>query len=288
MDDHVVEEIVTRHQGSLGGMLSILSEVQDRYGHLSQDALRRVAAATGGSLTDIYGVATFYKAFTLKPRGKHLVSVCLGTACHVRGAPRIADELRRQLGIQSGETTADNEFTLETVNCLGGCALGPIVVVDGRYYSNVRKDKVAEILRRAREGLDEPREDRGFPLTILCPHCRQSLMDPAHPIDGVASVRLAIGSNGGGHALYLSCLHGSPGSSCDEDIPADAVMDLICPMCGRGLTGEWMCPDCGEAMAIMRVREGATLGVCKRRGCGARRLDLDRTGTEAAGGPSQE
>ncbi len=288
MDDHVVEEIVAQRHGSLGGMLSILSEVQAKYGYLSQEALRRVAAATGGSLTDIYGVATFYKAFSLKPRGKHLVSVCLGTACHVRGAPRIADEICRQLGIQPGETTPDNEFTLETVNCLGGCALGPIVVVDGRYYSNVGKNRVAEILRKAREGMDEPQEDCGFPLTIECPHCRQSLMDPAHPLDGVPSIRLTICWNGSRNALHLSCFHGRYGSSCEGAIPADSVVRLACPMCQRDLTDEQRCPECGANMARMRVKEGATLLVCTRHGCRGRRLDLDTTMVEAADRQSQE
>ncbi len=288
MDDQVVEEIVAQHQGSLGGMLSILNEVQAKYGYLSQDALRRIAAATGGSLTDVYGVATFYKAFSLKPRGKHLVSVCLGTACHVRGAPRIAEEFCRQLGIQPGETTPDNEFTLETVNCLGGCALGPIVVVDGRYYSNVGKGRVAEILRRTRAGLDEPQENRSFPLTVQCPHCRQSLMDPANPIDGAPSIRLTMCWNGGRHAFRLSCLHGSCRSSCDGEIPADFVVGLACPMCQRDLTGERTCPECGAGMAEMRVQEGAILGVCTRHGCRGRRLDLDATLVEAADRPSQE
>lgn len=288
MNDHIVEEIVARHHGSLGGMLAILSDVQAQYGYLPQDALRRIAKATSGSLTEIYGVATFYKAFSLKPRGKHLVSVCLGTACHVRGAPRIADEFCRQLGIQPGETTPDNEFTLETVNCLGGCALGPIVVIDGRYYSNVAKGKVAEILRRTREGMDEPQENRGFPLTIECPHCRQSLMDPAHPMDGAPSIQLMACWNGDRYALHLSCLHGSYRSSCKEDIRTDSVVGLACPMCKRDLAGESTCIECGASMAQVRVREGATLMVCTRHGCRGRGLDLDSTLIEAAEPPSQE
>ncbi len=277
MDDHVVEEIVARHHGSLGGTLSILSEVQAKYGYLSEEALRRIAQATGDSLTDIYGVATFYKAYTLKPRGKHLVSACLGTACHVRGAPRVVDEICQQLGIRPGETTADNEFTLETVNCLGGCALGPIVVVDGRFYSNVGKGKVAEILRRTREGLDEQQDSHGFPLTIRCPHCRESLMDPAHPIDGVPSIGLTVCWNGVRHALHLSCLHGSARLSCDEEIPANSVVGIACPRCLRDLTDDGLCPECGTSMARMRVQEGATLMVCRRQGCRGRRLDLDTT-----------
>ncbi len=288
MDDDVIDNIVAEHQGALGGMLSILSEVQSKYGYLQQDALRRVAETTGRSLTDVYGVATFYKAFSLKPRGKHLVSVCLGTACHVRGAPRIAEEFSRQLGIEPGETTPDKEFTLETVNCLGGCALGPIVVVDGRYYSNVRRNKVAEILTKTREGLDTPQEDHAFPLTILCPHCRQSLMDPAHPIDGAPSIQLTICWNGSRHVLRLSCLYGSCRSACDAEIPSESTVDLACPICRCGLAGEWTCPECGARMAELRVQDGGTLLVCMRRGCRGRRLDLDTAWAEAANRPKQE
>jgi NADH-quinone oxidoreductase subunit E len=269
-------------------MLSILSEVQEKYGYLPQDALRRVAVATGVSLADIYGVATFYRAYSLKPRGKHLVSACLGTACHVRGAPRIADELCRHLGIQPGETTADNEFTLETVNCLGGCALGPIVVVDGRCYSNVQKGKVAEILRRTRAGLGEPRAEHGFPLTIRCPHCRQSLMDPAHPIEGVPSIQLTVCWNGSRQTLHLSSLHGRQQVSGGPEIPAGSIVGLACPLCRRDLTDDAICPECGADLARVRVEEGATLTICTRRGCRGGRLDLDIPGVEAADRPSQE
>ena len=147
MDIHVVDDIIKEHRDSLGGMLSVLSGIQSKYGYLPEEALRRVAEATGRSLTDIYAVATFYRAFSLKPRGKHLITVCLGTACHVREAPRIVDEFERQLRVQRGETTADGEFTLETVNCLGACALGPIAVVDGTYYSKVSVAQVKSIIK---------------------------------------------------------------------------------------------------------------------------------------------
>ena len=96
----------------------------------------------------VYGVATFFKAFSLKPRGKHTVSVCLGTACHVRGAPAVLDEVKRRLGTEPGETTEDMQFTLETVNCLGACALGPIVVVDGEYHGQMVPGKVKKVIKR--------------------------------------------------------------------------------------------------------------------------------------------
>ena len=141
--------ILATHDRNLGGLIAILEKVQNRYGYLPEKALRIVGDRTGCSLVDIYGVATFYHSFHLEPRGKHLISACLGTACHVRGAPRIVKEFERQLGIRAGETSADREFTLETVNCLGACALGPIVVVDGQYFSNVKTVKVKHILEQA-------------------------------------------------------------------------------------------------------------------------------------------
>ena len=100
------------------GLISILEKIQSKYSYLPEKALKEVSKNTGLSLVDIYGVATFYKSFSLKPRGKHLISVCLGTACHVRGGPAIARELEKELGIKAGETTENREFTIETVNCL--------------------------------------------------------------------------------------------------------------------------------------------------------------------------
>ena len=140
--------ILDKHEEDRGGLISILEDIQAKYSYLPAEALKLVADGTGRSLVDIYGVATFYKSFSLKPRGKHLCSVCVGTACHVRGAPIIADTFQRQLGAGPGETTADKEFTLETVNCLGACALGPIVVVDGHYFSNVNSARVKQIIKK--------------------------------------------------------------------------------------------------------------------------------------------
>jgi len=149
VDPKVVQRILGEHPADRGSLIAILEAIQAEWGYLPEKALRTVAEATGHSLVDVYGVATFYRSFSLQPRGKHLLTVCLGTACHVRGAPMIVGEFERRLGIRVGETTADGEFTLETVNCLGACALGPIVVVDGRYFSNVNTAKVGRILGKA-------------------------------------------------------------------------------------------------------------------------------------------
>jgi NADH:ubiquinone oxidoreductase subunit E len=133
-------------------LIPVLQDIQERYNYLPEELLSEVAEKLGQPLRDVYGVATFYRAFSLTPKGKHIVTVCLGTACHVRGGARIAETLARELGVAPGETTEDMEFTLETVNCLGCCAIGPIVVVDGEYYGMVDNRKALSILRKYREG----------------------------------------------------------------------------------------------------------------------------------------
>jgi NADH:ubiquinone oxidoreductase subunit E len=277
MDDHVVEEIVAQHHGSLGGMLSILSEVQAKYGYLPQDALRRIAAATGDTLTDIYAVVTFYRAFSLKPRGKHLVSVCLGTACHVRGAPKIAEEFSRQLGIPPGETTPDREFSLETVNCLGACALGPTVVVDHRYFRHVTTAKVPHILEQARNGFQQSGagvDNRVFPVSVSCPQCGHTLMDAGHTMNGHASIKLATSFAGRAGILHLSAFYGSAKVDCDGEIPDNALTVISCPHCAQELSGVSDCPECGATMAMMPAGKYAALYICARRGCPGHRLDL--------------
>ncbi|MFO7996123.1 MAG: NADH-quinone oxidoreductase subunit NuoE [Dehalococcoidia bacterium] len=146
-----VKAIVDKYGGSRDSVISILQDVQSEYHYLPEDALRAVASQLGLPLIQVCGVATFFKAFSLKPRGEHTVKVCLGTACHVRGAPVVLDEAKRQLGIAPGDTTDDMRFTLETVNCLGACALGPILVVDNEYQGQMSSDKVKKIINKYRK-----------------------------------------------------------------------------------------------------------------------------------------
>ena len=146
-----IAKIVGRYGGNRDSLISILQDIQSEYRYLPEESLRAVAAQLGLPLVQVYGVATFFKAFSLKPRGKHTVSVCLGTACHVRGAPALLDELKRRLGIEPGDTTDDMEFSLEAVNCLGACALGPILVVDGEYHGQMSAGKVKKVLGRTKE-----------------------------------------------------------------------------------------------------------------------------------------
>ncbi|MFC1912093.1 NADH-quinone oxidoreductase subunit NuoE [Chloroflexota bacterium] len=131
-------------------LLSILQDIQTEYGYLPEDNLREAAETLGMPLIDVYGVATFFKSFSLTPRGRHQVKVCLGTACHVRGSSRISKEIERKLAIKPGETSEDGEFSLETVMCLGCCAVGPVVVVDDRYYGKVTTAKLESILGTVR------------------------------------------------------------------------------------------------------------------------------------------
>ena len=132
-------------------LLSLLRDVQEKYGYLPEERLREIAARLGRPLIDIYGVATFYKSFSLTPRGRHHIKVCLGTACHVRGSNRTLEEVKRHLSIDPGETSTNGEFSLETVMCLGCCAIGPVMVVDNKYYGQMSPGKIESVLKRQSE-----------------------------------------------------------------------------------------------------------------------------------------
>ncbi|MEW6747122.1 MAG: NAD(P)H-dependent oxidoreductase subunit E [Planctomycetota bacterium] len=272
-----VKQIVKKHGGQRGEVISILAELQARYSHLPAEALEAVAKETGRSLVDVYGVATFYRAFSLKPRGKHLCSVCLGTACHVRGAQSVAAELKRQLGVPAGETTPDREFTLETVNCLGACALGPVVVMDGHYFPQVGPGRVSQIIDKTRLGLDfvdVGTDRRVFPVVVCCPRCNHTLMDPHHLLDGHPSVKVTI-SFGLHHGwLRLSSLYGSYTIESEHAIPDDEVVHFFCPYCHAELVGASSCPACSAPMVPFIVRDGGIVQICSRRACKGHMLDV--------------
>lgn len=270
--------ILEKKGAEQGGLIAILETIQARHGYLPAEALKAVAEQTGRSLVDIYGVATFYRSFSLKMRGKHLCSVCLGTACHVRGGAVIADEFSRLLEISPGQTTPDREFTLETVNCLGACALGPIVVMDGHYFSNVTPVMVQEILEKTRKGLDKVEihsDQRVFPVEVSCARCNHSLMDPAHPVDGYPSIQVTVSFDRHHGWLRLSCLYGSYTVEREHDRPMDAVGNFFCPHCHAELAGASQCPDCSAPMVPMIVRGGGIVQICSRRGCKGHMLDLN-------------
>jgi NADH-quinone oxidoreductase subunit E len=143
-----VDEILDRYVGEEGVLIQLLLDIQGELNWIPREAMGRISERLKVPISQIYRIASFYKTISLSPRGKHMVSVCLGTACHVRGGSRIMDRAREILGINEGETTPDMEFTLERVNCLGCCALGPVVVVDGEYHGKMATAKVEEILER--------------------------------------------------------------------------------------------------------------------------------------------
>jgi NADH:ubiquinone oxidoreductase subunit E len=152
VDKTKISAIIKKHKSLKKNLIAILLDIQDAFHYLPQESLKQVADALGISLIDVIGVATFYRAFSLTPRGEHTCLVCLGTACHVRGGPKILDELERQLEIKAGDTTGDGKFTLETVACLGCCAIGPVVVVDETYFGHATIRKVGTILKKYHQG----------------------------------------------------------------------------------------------------------------------------------------
>ncbi len=141
-----VKLTLDRYDGDPGMLVAVLQDIQAEYNYLPKEALVQVSQGLDVPLTQVYSVASFFKAFSLKPRGRHLINVCLGTACHVRGAVRVLDEIERELGIKSGGTTEDLRYTLETVNCVGACALGPIMIIDGNYSGQMKSNKVKPLL----------------------------------------------------------------------------------------------------------------------------------------------
>ena len=150
-DREKMEKIIEEYRGQKGALVPILQEVNSTYNYLPENILRYVSQELDIPLSLIYRAATFYKAFSLKPVGKHKVTVCSGTTCHVKGAPRIVDTLERELGISTGETTEDMNFTLETVNCLGCCGLAPVITVGEDLYGKVTQAKLPKIIEQCRE-----------------------------------------------------------------------------------------------------------------------------------------
>lgn len=151
MKAKTLDKILEKRTNSRHELIEVLQDVQHSYNYLPEAVLREVSERLNTPLIEVFRVANFYKAFTLKPRGKHLLTVCMGTACHVKGAPRFLDEVLGQLNIKPGETTEDGEFTVETVNCLGACALSPVVILDGEYYERMTPWKLRLLISNLRK-----------------------------------------------------------------------------------------------------------------------------------------
>ncbi|KPK71947.1 hypothetical protein AMJ87_06140 [candidate division WOR_3 bacterium SM23_60] len=141
-----VQRILKKYKHEKSSIIQILQEIQEEYRYLPEHVLNEVSRKLRIPLSTVYSIATFYTAFSLTPRGKHLCTVCMGTACHVRGAPTVLSQIEERLKTKAGSTSADKMFSLETVNCLGACALAPIVVIDGQYYGQTTVDKVNRLI----------------------------------------------------------------------------------------------------------------------------------------------
>lgn len=141
-----IDLIIDKYGNHPSNLILVLQDIQALYRYLPEDALLYLSDRLGVPVSRIFNVATFYKAFSLKPKGKHEVHVCMGTACHVRGAKLILDTVSRELGIGAGDTSADLKYSLDTVNCLGSCALGPLVVVDQEYIGHATSQKMKKII----------------------------------------------------------------------------------------------------------------------------------------------
>jgi NADH-quinone oxidoreductase subunit E len=280
MVDDYVGSIAEKYRTSRGGLISILDEIQTREGYLPEPALRRVADLTGRTLVDVYGVATFYKAFRLTPRGKHLVSVCVGTACHVRGAAAVVDQVERHLGINGdGGTTSDREFTVECVRCVGACALGPILVIDGDYSANVEPEEAVRLIEARRLGLEAvplADDERVFPSrsTARAATTRSWTPGPGgrasvDPLHGV----LRPGARLGAAVLALRQLHHGAGG----EIPADTVVNFFCPHCHGDLMG-------GLELHGVRCAHGARDGSGRRHGADLLAAGLPQPHAGSGGG----
>jgi len=160
IDIKKVDKLLSEREGISEELIEVLQDIQETYKYLPEEVLRKVSEELKVPLIEVFRVANFYKAFTLSPRGKHIITVCMGTACHVRGAPKFLDEVLGQLGIKPGQTTEDGIFTVETVNCLGACALGPVVVINGKYYDHMTAGKLRVLIQEIRENSDKKKKSK--------------------------------------------------------------------------------------------------------------------------------
>lgn len=141
-----LKEIITCYKGQKGSLITVLQEAQGIYGYLPQEILKLVAKEMKIPIAEVYGVATFYSQFRFTPMGRNVIRICLGTACHVRGALKVLKTLEKELGIQSGETTGDGKFTLETVACIGACGLAPVISINNKVHGNMTPQMAVKLL----------------------------------------------------------------------------------------------------------------------------------------------
>ncbi len=146
-----LQTIIDNYKQKKTSLIGLLQDMASEYGYIPEDKLEHVSEETGVALSRLYSLCTFYASLRLEPMGEHHCSICVGTACHVRGASQVVEEIERKLGINAGETTEDGKFTVETVNCVGACALGPLAVIDGEYHGKLNPRKVSRLLDQFKE-----------------------------------------------------------------------------------------------------------------------------------------
>ena len=156
-----LDEIIERYPHQPEYLIFMLQDIQTEYGYISKESMELVCDRAGVPLTQGYSVATFYQSFRLDPKGEHEIRVCTGTACHLNGSNRLVGDLERRLGIEAGETTADMRYTLNTVNCVGACALAPVVVVDDEYQSKMTAKKMGKKLKAIDHELTVDTKEQG-------------------------------------------------------------------------------------------------------------------------------
>lgn len=143
-----LDEILSAYQGKRGVLIPVLQEVQEIYGYLSQEVLQKVSRRLRIPPAEVYGVATFYSQFRLTPMGRHIIQICLGTACHVRGGAKVLEAFEEKLGIKDGQTSSDGRFSLEIVACIGACGLAPVVSINGDVHGRLTSDIVGKIIEK--------------------------------------------------------------------------------------------------------------------------------------------
>ncbi len=147
IDVGLIEPILQEFRDQKGAVIPILQRTQDLYGYLPEDAMQEISKRSGISISQLYGVATFYAQFNLEPRGRHIIQICDGTACHVKGAPKLVEAVEDEFNLEAGGSDPDFEYTLEIVYCLGSCGLAPIALVDGHVYGNTTADSLVENIK---------------------------------------------------------------------------------------------------------------------------------------------
>ena len=150
LSEDKIDRVIDKYAGEKGVLIQLLLDIQKECGWIPKEAVMRINQRLKIPVSEIYRVASFYSSLSLKPRGRHLIRICLGTACYVRGGPKILDSIERSFGLKSGETTADGRFTLETVSCLGSCDLGPVIELDGKYHGRLTPANIGELLSKCK------------------------------------------------------------------------------------------------------------------------------------------